>query len=369
MTAVLSHSPRALERVEHLAHPVVDHAELRTVIGPDLPALPLGQSPGTDGTDVIGGPDQQLAVPVGVVAPGPGLGRVEGLVRVELVDEEHEGRSPRPRHAVAQPPGRGTHRLRPRIVRLGAEERPGAVVRPVPGVRPPQAIPPEPPAATGRHRRRADGARVGVRPPRVTLVPAHVVPRAEVRVVVLAPHLEEMRMVRHEHGRHARPSEPLGDGLLPDLYGAPGTPEEVERAAQDVVARRHARQRTGDMGREADGALAGEPVEVRRLELGPAVAAEHVAVEAVEQQHDDIARTTAGLCIEPFGRRCIGTDGHGLMVRPSRVNGVRDRAGACRCTPRPGRRRGAAMPNGSVPPRAARCRRPPPAAPRSGRRR
>ena len=79
------------------------------------------------------------------------------------------------------------------------------------------------------------------------------------------------------------------------------------------------------MGREADRPLAGEPVEVRRLELGAAVAAEHVAVEAVEQQHDDIARATARLCIARYGRPSIARYGRGasgwtataLMVRPS----------------------------------------------------
>ena len=88
--------PPLAQRVEHLAHPVVDHAQLGAVVGPDLPALPLAQPPRPDGPDVIRRPDQQLAIPPGVVAPGPGLGRVERLVRVELVHEEHEGRAPGP---------------------------------------------------------------------------------------------------------------------------------------------------------------------------------------------------------------------------------------------------------------------------------
>ena len=363
--------PPLAQRVEHLAQPVVDHAELGPVVGPDLPALPLAQPPGADRADVIRRPDQQLALPLGVVAPRPGLGRVERLVGIELVDEEHERRATRARsrRAVAQPRRRRPHRLRTRIVRLGAEERPGAVIGTIPGVGPSQPVPPEPPAATCRQRGRADGARVGVGPPRIALVPAHVVPGAEVGVVVLAADLEEVRMIRDQHRRHARPPELRRDGLLPDLYGAPGSPEEVERSAQDVVARRHARQRAGDMGREADRPLAGEPVEVRRLELRPAVAAEHVTVEAVEQQHDDIARPTARLRIARRRRARIGTGGHGVMVRRSRVNAARGRAAACRCRPRPGRRRGGAAPAGSGPPRAARRRRPPPAAPRSGRRR
>ena len=311
--------PPLAQRVEHLAHPVVDHAELRSVVGADVPSLPLAQPSRPDGADVIRGPDEQLALPPRVVAAGPRRGRVEGLVRVELVDEEQEGRVVR--RTFAQPARRRLHRLGPRVVRLGAEERPRQVVGTIPRLRPTQAIPPEPPAAPGRKRRRPDEARVGVGPPGIALVPAHVVPGAEVGVVVLAAHLEEVRMVRHQHGRHTGPTEMARDGLLPDLYGPPRSPEEVERAAQDVVARRHAGQRARDVRREADGALAGKPVEVGRVELRAAVAAEQVPVEAVQQEDDGIARPTARRLAPrlpprppPAGHR--DGAGHAAMVRP-----------------------------------------------------
>ena len=64
-----------------------------------------------------------------------------------------------------------------------------------------------------------------------------------------------------------------GDRLLPQLDRSPRPPEEVERADEDVVARRHARQRTGVVLREAH-ARAREAIEVRRVELVAAVAAE-----------------------------------------------------------------------------------------------
>ena len=100
-------------------------------------------------------------------------------------------------------------------------------------------------------------------------------------------------MVRDQHGGDAGPPEQLRDRLLPHLDRPPRPPQEVERAAEDVVARRHARQGTRDVRGEPDRPLAGETVEVRRLELRTAVAAQHVAVEAVEEQHDQVARRGA----------------------------------------------------------------------------
>ena len=72
------------------------------------------------------------------------------------------------------------------------------------------------------------------------------------------------------------------------------------------MARRHAGKRPGDVRRETDRPLAGEAVEMRRLELGAAVATQHVAVEAVEQQHDDIARPTARPCTTVYRRDTSG---------------------------------------------------------------
>ena len=68
----------------------------------------------------------------------------------------------------------------------------------------------------------------------------------------------------------------------------------------------------------------------------------------------------------------VGPLGQGVLVGGRRavpVSAAPGTAEACRCRPRPGRRRGGATPTGSARPRAARRRRRPPAPPRSARRR
>ena len=306
------------QRREHLADPVVDHGQLGAVVGPQLLPLAGAQAPGPHRADVVGRPDQQLALPAGVVTPRPRRRRVERLVRVELVHEEQEGRRPgvRRRRPPAQPVGRRAHHPRPWEVQLLAEERPRAVVGPVERARPTEPVPPEPAAAPRRQRGRADVARVAVGAPRVALVPAHVVPRREVGVVVLTPGLEEVRVIRHQHGGYAGPPQLRRDRLLPHLDGAPRPPQEVERTTQDVVARRHARQRARHMRREADGPLGGEAVEVGRLELGPPVAPEHVAVQAVEQQHDQVGGAAAPARRTGHGGCLVGGTGPGRHGTP-----------------------------------------------------
>ena len=56
---------------EDLADPVVDHAELGAVVGPDVPPLALAQAPRRHRADVVGRPDEELALPVRVVAAAP----------------------------------------------------------------------------------------------------------------------------------------------------------------------------------------------------------------------------------------------------------------------------------------------------------
>ena len=87
-------------------------------------------------------------------------------------------------------------------------------------------------------------------------------------------------------------------------------------------------------------ALGGERIEVGRLELGAAVAPEHVPVQAVEQQHHQVARG------------CVGR--HRPMVgRP--FTAARGRRATCRYRPRPGHRRAGAGPAGSARRSAARA--------------
>ena len=83
----------------------------------------------------------------------------------------------------------------------------------------------------------------------------------------------------------------------------------------------------------------GEPVEVGRVELGAAVAAEHVPVQTVEQEDDDVARLAHGRLAARFrlaglGRGCVGRGGHRVMVGAPPIVGV-SVGGQCQCSPRP----------------------------------
>jgi hypothetical protein len=138
-------------------------------------------------------------------------------------------------------------------------------------------------------RRGAEPARVGPRLPRIALVSALVVPGGEVAVVVLAADLEQVRVIGNQRRRHAGAPQRHGNGLFPQLDRSPRLPQEVERAAQNVVPRRHARQGAGIVPFETQRALR-EAVEVGRGELRPAVRTEHVAVQAIEEDDDGVAR-------------------------------------------------------------------------------
>ncbi len=222
-----------LDDIEDATEPVVDHRQLGSVLRPHVPCLALGE-PGAGCITRVRRPDEALALPLGVVARRPGLGHVEGLVRIELVDHEQRSlmRFARRRELAVEPLGCRDHRARAGEVGLFAEPGAGRVVAAGPGPR------------LGGQRRCADPGRVGPHAPRVVLVAAQVVPGAEVDVVVLAAGLEQVRMVRHEHGGDPRvASQQVGDGVLPDLDRSPWPPGEVERADEQVVAGRHARQR------------------------------------------------------------------------------------------------------------------------------
>ena len=118
------------------------------------------------------------ALPLGVVQRRVRLGRVERLVRIELVDEEQEALVRR--RLVVEPARRGRHRARAR------ESRPR---------RGTSRASRRTACARGRSVGAPDPARIGPRLPRVALVAALVVPGGEVDVIVLAADLEEVRMV------------------------------------------------------------------------------------------------------------------------------------------------------------------------------
>ena len=270
--------PGVVEGREQLAEPAVDHGQLGSVVAADVPGGALVEPAAGHRVDQVRRPDVQGTVPVGVVHAGVGLGGVEGLVGIELVDHQEEavvGAG-----LLADPAGRLRHGPGPGEVVLGPEPGPRGVVGPA-----------EAGALGGQGRRTHPGGVVDGAP-RVALVAALVGPGAEVRVVVLAARLEQVGVVGDQHGGHALLAQGPGDGVLPDLDRAPGPPGEVERPHQDVVASGHARQRTDVVVGEAQ-RLAGEGGELRRGELVAAVGLEQVPVEAVEQHHHQVVGTGA----------------------------------------------------------------------------
>ena len=169
------------------------------------------------------------------------------------------------------------------------------------------------PALVGRQRRRPGPGRVGAGLPRVALVAPQVRPGREVGVVILAARLEQVRMVGAQHGGHAGVAQRVGDGPLPHLDRSPRPPQEVERAGEDVVTGRHARQRPDHVAVEAH-RPGGKPVEVRSGELVRSVGTHVVAVQAVEQHHDDVAGC------DYQGRRFLG-ERHGATMPRGRLHG------------------------------------------------
>ena len=211
------------------------------------------------------------ALPALVVHGRVRLGGVERLVGVELVDQQEEPVVVADR--LVQPAGGRGHGAGTGEVGLVPEPTSRPLVGEVDLV----------------ERRRADPAGIRSGLPRVGLVAPLVVPSQEVGVVVLPARLEQVGVVGDQHGRHAGGPQLGGDRLLPQLDRPPRLPEEVERAAQQVVASRDARQRARVVAVEADGPCR-EAVQVGRVELGAAVGADEVAVQAVEEDDDDVAR-------------------------------------------------------------------------------
>ena len=80
--------------------------------------------------------------------------------------------------------------------------------------------------------------------PGIALVAPKVFPGREVAVVILAAALKKMRVIAHEHGGDPGPFQVPSDRCLPQLDGAPGSPEEILNPTEHVVSRRHAGEGT-----------------------------------------------------------------------------------------------------------------------------
>src|ERR1700723_3337511 len=254
----------ALDRREQFAEPRVDHRQLRAVARANLRRLLACEHAMRQRPAHVRRPDHVRSLPRRIVHRGVRLRRVERLVRIELVDEQHKTIVTARR--ALEPFGRRRHRARPWKIRLVAKVAPRVVVRSVPA----------------GERRRAYPARIGPRLPRVALMPALVVPRGEIGVIVLAADLEQMRMIRDQLGDDASGTKIRSQRPLPYFDRAPRLPQKIDRAAKNVVTRRDAWQRARVMTVEANRA-ARETIEIGRRELAPAVRTEHVTIEAVEQ--------------------------------------------------------------------------------------
>src|SRR5208282_3537509 len=136
---------------------------------------------------------------------------------------------------------------------------------------------------------RADRARIRARLPWVALVPALVVPRGEVGVIIFAADFKQMRMIRDQFRDDAGRAKIGGQRTFPYFDRSPRLPQKIDRSAQDVVTRRDAWQRACVVTVEANRAPR-EGVEVGRGKLASAVSTEHVAIEAVEQYYDGVFR-------------------------------------------------------------------------------
>ena len=83
------HRVRTFERVQQPAEPRVDHRELAAVLRAHLSRLALVDDALGDRADRVRRPDEVLRpIPPVVVHRRVRLGRVERLVRIELVDEQ-----------------------------------------------------------------------------------------------------------------------------------------------------------------------------------------------------------------------------------------------------------------------------------------
>ena len=193
-----------VELVEDTPEPVIDHRQLRAVVGSDLARLCFAQSARGLTSDDVRRPDEAIGERAVLIDPRfvvvhrrPWLGRVEWFMRVELVDEQHP-----PAIVlwhIVQPGCGRTHGARTREVFFGP--KPGATVVVV-STSELRVVDVEPlacePAAVGSRRDdgwRTERRRIWIGPPRVTFVSSQIVPRAEVGVVVLAAGLEEVRVV------------------------------------------------------------------------------------------------------------------------------------------------------------------------------
>ena len=128
-------------------------------------------------------------------------------------------------------------------------------------------------------------------------MPAQILPGKEVSVIVLTSGLKQVRVIAEEHTRDTLAPQLIGHRPLPKLNRTPGPPEKIHGTHKNVMARRHAGQRTREVIIENNRTL-GETVKIRCCEFLAAVGAKHVPVQTVEQ-HDNYLLTFTHRLLTP----------------------------------------------------------------------
>src|SRR5690606_15076052 len=164
------------------------------------------------------------AFPVRVIHGGIGLRRVEWLMRIELIHEQHEAFVMA--RILRQPARCRTHGAGAGEIFLAPEIAARVIIGHV----------------LAHEVRRACPARIGPRVTCISLMAALVISGSEIKVVILVVHLEVMWMIGNQLRHHTRLEQLLGNGIYPKLARAPVTPEKFERTEKNVVTGGYARK-------------------------------------------------------------------------------------------------------------------------------
>ena len=269
-----------IEVVEQLAEIGVTGGDERRVVRADLGDLRGARV----GALLVDRPVEDAAVPARPVLLLEARRRLEWLVRIEAFEHQE----PRVRGAVdVEKLEGGLEAARERQVLLVDHELavdrvldalPAAVVsvlRP-----PPRRV--EVVVLRGELLAQSLDRRLHHRLPRVVLLAAHEVPRAEAVVIRRAAVLEIVEVIAHEVRVDPGLPHRLCKRVVERLERAPAAMHEVQATRVQVAPRRHAWQAADEVTVEGHRAL-GEAIEVRRAHPRRAVAAERVAAQRVEK--------------------------------------------------------------------------------------
>ena len=108
--------------IQQFTKPVIDHAELGAVVRAHVVCLACVDHTPFHGFHGVRWPDDEIFGPIRIVFVCPGFWRIERLMGIKFVDEEHEPVVKA--RVLIEPVGRGLHGTRPGKIKLLA--KPGA---------------------------------------------------------------------------------------------------------------------------------------------------------------------------------------------------------------------------------------------------